>query len=116
MANDCRYGLGAMVWTRDTQRGFQLARRIEAGGVCINDMSMVYGVLEAPFGGMKESGVGQVNGESGLKGYCFAQPILTDRFGGRQTAERYPYSEKADEGLRRFARFLYGGPIGRWLS
>ncbi|NRA02026.1 MAG: aldehyde dehydrogenase family protein [Myxococcales bacterium] len=116
MANDCRYGLGAMVWTRDTRRGFELARRIDAGGVCINDMSMVYGVLEAPFGGMKESGVGQVNGETGLKGYCFAQPILTDRFGGRQTADRYPYSAKADEGLRRFARTLYGGPLGRWLS
>ncbi len=116
MANDCRYGLGAMVWTRDTRRGFELARRFDAGGVCINDMSMVYGVLEAPFGGMKESGVGQVNGETGLKGYCFAQPILTDRFGGRQTADRYPYSAKADEGLRRFARTLYGGPLGRWLS
>ena len=72
--------------------------------------------LVEQFGGMKESGVGQVNGETGLKGYCFAQPILTARFGGRQTAERYPYSAKADEGLRRFARTLYGGPLGRWLS
>jgi len=33
-------------------------------------MTMTYGVPEAPFGGLKQSGVGQVNGVTGLGGYC----------------------------------------------
>ncbi len=73
--------------------------------------------LEAPFGGRKSSGVGQVNGESGLRGYCFAQPILVDRFGGRQTAAKnYPYSFAKDAGMQRLMRLLWGTPLGRWLS
>ena len=115
-ANDTTYGLSATVWTRDTKRGTEIARRIESGSVCINDMSVTYGALEVPFGGRKESGLGQVNGETGLKGYCFAQPILTDRFGGRQTASRYPYSAKTDAGMQRFIRFFFGSRLGRWLS
>src|SRR5690348_17906673 len=39
---------------------------------CVNDCAITYGATEAPFGGRKQSGVGQVNGETGLKGYCYA--------------------------------------------
>jgi succinate-semialdehyde dehydrogenase/glutarate-semialdehyde dehydrogenase len=111
-ANDSRYGLGAMVWTQDKQRGFELAQRMDAGSVSINDMSMTYGALEAPFGGRKESGIGQVNGPLGLRGYCYATPILSGRAGTGQ----YPYSLKADESMRRFMKLLFGSPLGRWFS
>ena len=63
-ANDTSYGLGANVWTRDAKRGREIAVRIDSGSVCINDMTMTYGAIEAPFGGRKESGVGQVNGRA----------------------------------------------------
>jgi succinate-semialdehyde dehydrogenase/glutarate-semialdehyde dehydrogenase len=116
MANDTEYGLGAQVWTRDEGKGLEIAQRLESGSVCINDMTVTYGAPEAPFGGLKQSGVGQVNGEGGLKGYCHALPILIDRFGGRQTASQYPYSHKKDAGMQRFIRFLFGTQIGRWLS
>ena len=116
LANDCRYGLGAMVWTRDSHRALELSARLEAGSVCINDMSMTYAALEAPFGGMKESGVGQVNGEEGLRSYCYAQPVVTDRFGGRRSAYRYPYTLEQDEGMQRMIRLLWNTPLGRWLS
>ena len=62
LANDSRYGLNGNVWTRDKEKGFRIAERMETGGVCINDMALTYGVPEAPFGGVKDSGVGQVNG------------------------------------------------------
>src|SRR4030095_9781670 len=65
LANDSRYGLNGNVWTRDKEKGFSIAERMETGGVCINDMALTYGVPEAPFGGVKESGVGQVNGQAG---------------------------------------------------
>ncbi len=115
-ANDTTFGLGASVWTRDLRRGREIATRIDAGSVCINDMTMTYGAIEAPFGGRKESGVGQVNGVHGPRGYAYAQPILTDRFGGRQTARQYPYSSAKDEGMKRFIRLLFGTPLARWLS
>ena len=63
LANDSDYGLNGNVWTRDKEKGFRLAEQMETGGVCINDMAITYGVPEAPFGGVKSSGVGQVNGE-----------------------------------------------------
>ncbi len=116
LANDTEYGLSANVWTGNPRHGVELAQRIQSGSVCVNDMAMTYGALEAPFGGRKQSGVGQVNGESGLRGFCFAQPIFVDRFGGRQTAKHYPYSFVKDAGMQRLMRLLWGTPLGRWLS
>lgn len=108
LANDTDYGLGANVWSRDANKAFDLALRIDSGSVCINDMTMTYGAHEAPFGGRKTSGVGQVNGETGLRGYCHAKPILTDRFGGKQTSSHYPYSQKRDVGMQRVIKLLWG--------
>jgi acyl-CoA reductase-like NAD-dependent aldehyde dehydrogenase len=116
LANDTDYGLTASVWTRDERRGFEIARRIDTGNVDVNDFPQTYGSAEAPFGGRKHSGVGQVNGATGLKGYCFAQPIQIDRFGGRQTAGRYPISARADVGFQKFMRFLWGTRLGRRLA
>ena len=116
LANDSAYGLGGNVWTRDPRKGLSLAERMHTGSVCINDMTMTYGVQEAPFGGRKESGVGQVNGEVGLRGYCHAEPILVDRRGGKMSTQRYPYSQNADEGLQKFIKFLWGTRLGRRLG
>jgi succinate-semialdehyde dehydrogenase/glutarate-semialdehyde dehydrogenase len=116
LANDSRYGLGGNVWTRDNGRGVRIAQRMQSGSVCVNDMTMTYGIQEAPFGGVKESGIGQVNGEAGLKGYCQAAPIIIDRRGGKMSASRYPYSAKQDAGMQKFMKLLWGTGIGRWLS
>jgi succinate-semialdehyde dehydrogenase/glutarate-semialdehyde dehydrogenase len=116
LANDSRYGLNGNVWTRDKEKGFRIAERMETGGVCINDMALTYGVPEAPFGGVKESGVGQVNGALGLRGYCHLHPMIVDRFGGKAIQGGYPYTSKNLEGMKKFAKFLWGTPLGRWLS
>jgi len=115
-ANQSEYGLAANVWTRDSRKGMEIAQRIHTGSVCVNDMAITYGAPEAPFGGRKNSGVGQVNGEVGLKGYCHALPVLVDRFGGRQTIQSYPYSNKKDAFFQKLIRFLWNTRIGRWLS
>jgi succinate-semialdehyde dehydrogenase/glutarate-semialdehyde dehydrogenase len=115
-ANDSRYGLGGNVWTRDTSKGVRIAQRMQSGSVCVNDMTMTYGIQEAPFGGLKQSGIGQVNGETGLRGYCHAEPIIVDRRGGKMSADRYPYSAKTDARMQKFMKLLWGTGIGRWLS
>ncbi|MGI9432504.1 MAG: aldehyde dehydrogenase family protein [Myxococcota bacterium] len=115
-ANDTRYGLSANVWTRDKRKGATLGKRIEAGSVVVNDCMLTYGTAEAPFGGRRESGIGQVNGEIGLRGYCHAQSILVDRFGGKTEALWFPYTARKVRLLRRMMRFLWGTPLGRFLS
>ncbi len=116
LANDSDYGLSATVWAKDAHAAQGIAQLLESGGVCINDMTMTYGCPEAPFGGLKQSGVGQVNGDGGLKGYCHAMPILVDRFGGRQLRTFYPYSARKDAGLQRLIRLAFDGPLRRLLG
>ena len=116
LANDSPYGLAGNLWTRDKEKGVRMAERMETGSVCINDMALTYGVPEAPFGGVKQSGVGQVNGELGLRGYCHAQPVLIDRFGGKEVQGGYPYTAKNLAGMKKFARILFGTPLRRLLG
>jgi len=116
LANDTRYGLNASVWSRNKKRGTALAKAIESGCVVVNDCMLTYGVTESPFGGRKESGIGQVNGEIGLRGYCYAQSILVDRFGGKSEMLWYPYSTRKLKTLRRALRFVWGTSLGRLLS
>jgi succinate-semialdehyde dehydrogenase/glutarate-semialdehyde dehydrogenase len=116
LANDSRYGLSANVWTRSRRHGVELAGRIESGSVCVNDMAVTFGVPEAPFGGLKQSGIGVANGDAGVRSFCHALPIIIDRFGGRQTRDAYPYSFAKDAVLQRVIRFLFGTTFGRWLG
>jgi acyl-CoA reductase-like NAD-dependent aldehyde dehydrogenase len=66
IANDSDYGLGGAVFTADPTRGLAAARRIESGTVGINGYEPV---LEAPFGGVKASGLGRELGPEGFAAY-----------------------------------------------
>jgi acyl-CoA reductase-like NAD-dependent aldehyde dehydrogenase len=57
-ANDTPYGLQAGIFTPDMQKAFQAARKLEVGGVMINDIPM-FRVDHMPYGGVKESGTGR---------------------------------------------------------
>ncbi|BCI55919.1 aldehyde dehydrogenase [Mycolicibacterium litorale] len=60
IANDVRFGLGAGVWTSDIARAFRVSNRIASGTVWVNTYRAVS--YMAPFGGMKDSGIGRENG------------------------------------------------------
>jgi len=66
LANDSDYGLGGTIWTRDQDRGVDVARKIQSGTIGINHY-----VPEpsAPFGGVKASGLGREFGPEGLAAY-----------------------------------------------
>ena len=116
LANDTSYGLAATIWTRDSQKALELGRRIEAGHVCMNDTSVTYGIHEAPFGGRKQSGLGQVHGPNGLKGYCYAQSIVLERFKLGQEDAWYPYTQAKASSLRKVMSWVFGSRLGRMFT
>ncbi len=116
LVNSTNYGLTATVWSKDVKRARALAVRLQTGCIDINGVPSTYGVAEAPFGGRKASGIGQVNGAIGLRSYCHALPVSIDRSGGKSVLDIFPKSAKADKGFEGFVKFLYGTAIGRFLA
>jgi succinate-semialdehyde dehydrogenase/glutarate-semialdehyde dehydrogenase len=73
VANDTIYGLGAAVFTRDIQRGEQVARQLDAGSTFVN--SLVASDPRLPFGGIKQSGYGRELGSYGIKEFVNAKTV-----------------------------------------
>jgi acyl-CoA reductase-like NAD-dependent aldehyde dehydrogenase len=76
-ANDSVYGLSASVWGRDVNRAVDVARRIEAGQVWINAHGVSAINHMAPYGGVKQSGMGRRSGLEGILEYMQSQTITT---------------------------------------
>jgi acyl-CoA reductase-like NAD-dependent aldehyde dehydrogenase len=76
-ANKTPFGLSGSVWSRDTEKALAVARSIEAGQVWVN----THGVLAinhlAPYGGVKQSGIGRKSGIEGILEYVHSQTITT---------------------------------------
>jgi acyl-CoA reductase-like NAD-dependent aldehyde dehydrogenase len=72
-ANSTDYGLGATVWSSDTERAYEVACRIDSGCVWVNkhlDMPP-----DVPFGGAKQSGIGTEMGQEGLEEFTQSRII-----------------------------------------
>ena len=108
LANDSQYGLAASVWTKDAARGEALARRIEAGAVCVNDAQLNYVALELPMGGWKASGLGSRHGAAGIRKYCRQQSLLVTRFAPPKDLQFYPFRARTTKLIGRGLKLLYG--------
>ncbi|MFQ5557403.1 MAG: aldehyde dehydrogenase family protein, partial [Acidimicrobiales bacterium] len=75
-ANDTEMGLIGYVYTRDLARGLAVSERIQAGMIGLN--RGVASDPAAPFGGMKQSGLGREGGREGIYEFCETQYIATD--------------------------------------
>jgi len=96
------------VWTKDMRKGEEIARRVEAGAVCVNDAMLNYVALELPMGGWKESGMGSRHAAGGIRKYCAQQTLLLKRFAPKRDVHMFPYKAKTTRLLGKATRFLYG--------
>ncbi len=78
-ANDTAYGLNASVWTRDARTGLEVAERLQAGTVNVNEAYAASWASASPMGGFKESGMGRRHGATGILKYTEAQTVATQR-------------------------------------
>jgi acyl-CoA reductase-like NAD-dependent aldehyde dehydrogenase len=108
LANDSPYGLNAAVFSRDRGRAESVARRLEAGAVCINDALLNYTALELPMGGAKASGLGYRHGPGGIRKFCQHQTLLVSRFHLTRDIHTYPYRAGRTRLLTRVGKWLYG--------
>ena len=76
-ANNSEYGLAGAVWTKDTDKGIEIAEQLETGTVWINEFMQLSPF--APFGGHKQSGFGAEYGIDGLKEFTYPQVITVKR-------------------------------------
>lgn len=74
IANNSLYGLSGSIWTRDISRALRVAKAIETGVLSINTGHSVH--LEAPFGGVKRSGLGRELGMAVLDHYSEIKSIF----------------------------------------
>jgi acyl-CoA reductase-like NAD-dependent aldehyde dehydrogenase len=107
LANDSPYGLAGSVFTRDLERGEQIARRVESGAVCVNDAMVNYTTLELPMGGWKASGMGSRHGAYGIRKYCAQQAILVKRFAPKRDMHMFPYKRRTTRLLERVFKLMY---------
>jgi succinate-semialdehyde dehydrogenase/glutarate-semialdehyde dehydrogenase len=79
-ANDSDFGLHFSVWSADTAGALEIATRLEAGSVTINDgLVASWGSHEAPMGGFKQSGIGRRHGVEGILKFTEPQTVAVQR-------------------------------------
>ena len=112
-ANDSEFGLHGSIWTQDKAKALAMAQCFESGSVSINDIGIVFGISNVPFGGIKNSGLGKVHGEFGLRNYTNAMPVAIGRYTGLNSG--YPHDEKKYNNVVNLINFMWKNPVGRFF-
>ncbi|MDJ0359395.1 aldehyde dehydrogenase family protein [Rhodococcus sp. H29-C3] len=79
-ANASVYGLGASVFTKDTEAGRRAAERLDCGVVTVNSVLGFAGIPALPFGGTGDSGFGRIHGADGLREFSTVKSLAVQQF------------------------------------
>jgi acyl-CoA reductase-like NAD-dependent aldehyde dehydrogenase len=117
LANDTEYGLGSSVFTKDRARARRFARELVAGSTIVNDFGMAYMANSLPFGGVRGSGFGRLNGREGIRACCNIKSVLDDRLPMHQAVKLYPVGDGDYARTKNVIQMLYRkGLAGRAKS
>ncbi len=108
MANSTPYGLSATVMTMDQRRAERFADAIDAGGTSINDFGFTYMAMDLPFGGVRGSGYGRLNGREGIRACCNQKAVLFDRVALGAPSKLDPVGPFDYDLARETIRSIYG--------
>ncbi|MBM3667242.1 MAG: aldehyde dehydrogenase family protein [Actinobacteria bacterium] len=93
LANDTRYGLSGYVFGK-TAEAEAVARKLEVGAACVNDVLVNFLACDVPMGGWKDSGIGFRHGEYGIKKFTRPESLVITRLGQKREPFYFPYTEK----------------------
>jgi succinate-semialdehyde dehydrogenase/glutarate-semialdehyde dehydrogenase len=117
LANDSIYGLTGSVWSRDGKRAGQIAKRIRAGVITINDHLVSHGMAETPWGGLKASGFGRTHGKIGFNEMTQPQVVVHDLLSfTKKDLWWHPYDEALYKGLLGATKLFHGQKLKARLS
>ena len=106
-ANASSYGLGAAVFSR--AHGTQLARRIRAGLVAVNSVTLALaGMPSLPWGGTGQSGFGRIHGPDGLREFTTAKAIARQRFTLPPHLTTFARTARADKAIATLTTLRHG--------
>ncbi|QDO87484.1 aldehyde dehydrogenase family protein [Ornithinimicrobium ciconiae] len=104
--NSVSYGLGSAVFSR--RNGPELARRIRSGMTSVNNVIGFAGLPELPFGGVGGSGFGRIHGADGLREFCYAKSVATQRFTPPVGVTNFERRARVDGIFRTAVTLLHG--------
>ena len=111
LANDTSYGLGSSVFTKDRRRAERIAAGISAGMTVVNDYGIAYMMQSAPFGGVRISGFGRINGREGLRACCNTKTVVTDKLPIHLPMSLYPIRQATFPLLQSAVGLIYGSSL-----
>ena len=114
LANDSHLGLHASVWTRDLAKGRRTADRLRSGTTMVNDLITSHGMPETPWHGVKNSGLGAVHGDDGLRELSEMRHVNVPRRLPwlRKELWWHPYTGGGWKLMRFASAVLFGRPRG----
>jgi len=92
-ANASRYGLTASIWTKKARRGEELARKLKAGVVTINNHAFTGALPQAPWSGVGDTGYGITNSPLALDHLTRPRFVLVDKNRSKRELWWYPYTD-----------------------
>lgn len=116
LANATEYGLTASVWSKNNDRAWRIARRLEVGTVAVNDHLWPFFAPEVPWGGVKASGLGRVGGEWGLQAMTYPKVVSYDRLNLPREFYWSPKAAWAHELFRQAIPLLYSNRLRKKLG
>lgn len=113
LANDSESGLSAVLFTKDKKKALELAHRIHSGNISINDCMDHFMIMNAPFGGWKNSGLGVRHAREGLLQFTKPKTVFRHAFylpflPKKREFWWFPYNAKDEALLKKLTRLFFG--------
>ncbi len=117
MVNSSDLGLTASVWSTNRKKAKQIASKLEAGAITINDHLMSHGLAETPWGGFKNSGFGRTHSYLGLLSMTQPRVIIDDILPGvKKDMWWHPYDQGVYDGLKGALEVLYSTKLDKKVN